>query len=59
MNALLLQHSATDLEVNYLSQHMLSKSTVVIRICIPGHVFSFPGIRNVQMSFPGFLDARE
>jgi len=29
------------------------------RECIPGPVFSFPGIGNVQASFPGFPGARE
>ena len=29
------------------------------RECIPGPVFSFPGIGNVQTSFPGFPGARE
>ena len=29
------------------------------RECIPGPVFSFPGIGNLQTSFPGFPGARE
>ena len=35
------------------------KYSLLIRVCIPGPVFSFPGIANAQTSFPGFPGARE
>jgi len=40
-------------------QELAAGCVNITRECIPGPVFSFPGIGNFQMSFPGFPGARE